>query len=394
VDIRAIHVEQGFFQRLMGAGTIRLSSASSDDYEIEMSGVAKPEEVADLLRGLQENRNMPERPVGPRPARFGKNFASAPISAPQIQQNEPRAMQPAVAGVEGQGVGSRLLALWKWVAELGTGAGSWTFVTARNGWAHLRMAPGKIDPLLKSAAGDGNDVIYRFFQVAAVVLLATAAVGMLTLLWLASWLWCSVPFLAVLVGIALLLVGGKTVERSRAAGGGIAGVGLVMFLFGLPLTALHVSSSLRKQAQDKEIRQANEQVASLVRIAQGDFDKGDFDKAENELQQSLLVAKATDTKAADVLQGKIQTARHEAAVDKANREVREFVRRAEMDFSSDRLEAAEAKLTAALAVQNATETAKAKELLAKIPARRQRQGSRNEKSRAGFARFRASVPLQ
>ena len=170
------------------------------------------------------------------------------------------------------------------------------------------MAPGKIDPLLKSAAGEGNDVIYRFFEVVAVVLLAAAAFGVLVLLWLASWLWCSIPCLTVLFGIALLLVGGKTVEQSRAAGGRIAGVGLVMLLFGLPLTALHVSRWMGKQRQDNEIRQANEQVALLVRIARDDFDKGDLDKAENDLQQVTLVAKATDTQAVGLLQGKIQTA--------------------------------------------------------------------------------------
>ena len=47
-----------------------------------------------------------------------------------------------------------------------------------------------------------------------------------------------------------------------------------------------------------------------------------------------------------------------------------------MDFSSDRLEAAEEKLAAALRVQDATDTAKAKEeLLSKIPVRCQELAS-------------------
>ena len=371
MDIRAIHVQQSFFQRLMGTGTIRLSTASSDDYEIEMSGVTNPDNVAHLLRGLQENPNMPEPAIGSPPAPVGTIIVSSPIPAYQIQQNVPSAAQPTTASLVGQESGGSLRAVANGVTQVGIQAGSWTFATATRGWAHIRTAPGKIAPVLKSAAGEGNDVIYRFFQVLAVVVLAAAAFGVLVLLWLVSWLWCSVPCLAVLFGIALLLVGGKAVERSRATGGGIAGVGLIMLSLGLPLTMVDVSRSVGKQRQEEGIRRANQQVASLVRTAQDDFDKGNLDKAENELQQALLVAKATDTQAVGLLQGRIQTARQEAAVGQANREVREYVTRAEIEFSVGKLEAAEDILTTALAVRSATETANAKELLAKIPARRQ-----------------------
>ena len=116
LDIRAIHVQQSFFQRLMGTGTIRLSTASSDDYEIEMSGVANPEEVANLLRGLQENRNTPEQPIAAPPAPVGAIFVSSPIPASQIQQNVPPAAQPATAGVVGQesgGVCAQLRMGWR-----------------------------------------------------------------------------------------------------------------------------------------------------------------------------------------------------------------------------------------------------------------------------------------
>jgi len=299
----------------------------------------------------------------------GPTENSVPTS--RMQQNAIPTAQPATDSIVDQGSGGSLLAVAKGVVQFGTQAGPWTFATARRGWAHLLMAPGKIDPLLKSTAGEDNVVIYRFFQVVLVVVLVGAVFGVLALLWLASWIWCSVPGLAVLLGIGLLLVGGKTVEQSRAAGGRIAGVGLVMLLLGLPLTLLHVSFSMGDQRQEKEIRQANEQVALLVKTAQDNFDKNDLDKAEHELRQVSLVSKATDTQAAVILQGKIQALRHDAAVNKANRDVREFVKRAEMDLSGGRLEAAEEKLTMALAVQNATETANAKELLAKIPARRQ-----------------------
>jgi hypothetical protein len=111
MDIRAIHVQQSFFQRLMGTGTIRLSTASSDDYEIEISGVAKPDEVANLLRGLQENRNVPEQAIGSSSAPVGSVYATFPIPASQIQQIAPSAVQPATARVVGQESGGILRAV-------------------------------------------------------------------------------------------------------------------------------------------------------------------------------------------------------------------------------------------------------------------------------------------
>jgi hypothetical protein len=162
-----------------------------------------------------------------------------------------------------------------------------------------------------------------------------------------------------------------TIERYRQVPKQHRALGSPPNPFYRPFTGWHISSWTTKQRQEKEIRQANEQVAALVRTAEGDLDKGNLDKAESELQQVTLVAMATDTQAVGLLQGKIQTARQQAAANKANRKVLEFVRLAEADFLAGDLEAAEAKLTTALAVQGATEMAKAKELLAKIPARRQ-----------------------
>ena len=324
-----------------------------------------------MLRGLQGHRNAPERPLGSLAAPMRTAPVSTPMPASEVQSNVPRPVQPIAADAVGYGLGTGLRAVANGIMQVGTEAGPWTLATARRGWTFICMTPRRIDPLLKAAAGEGNDVIYRFFQVVAVVVSVTAVLGMLALTWLASWLWCSVPCLAMLLGIALLLVGGKTVERSRAAGGGIAGVGILMVFLGLPFTGLHISRSLARQHQENEIRQANEQVASLLKIAQESFEKGDLDKAENELQQISLVPKATDTHVADSLQEKIRSARQEAAVRKANREVGEYVRRADMDFSAGSLEAAEEKLAKALAVERATDTAKAHDLLAKIPARRQ-----------------------
>ncbi len=368
-DIRAIHVEQGFFQRLMGTGTVRLSSASSDDYEIQMAGVANPEQVASTLRGLQERRDLPERPMSPAPV--GATFASSPFAASQIQPNVPVTAQPIGAAIAGQPSGEGLRKVGKVVAQVGTQAGPWTVATANRAWTLIRATPKKIDGLLKSTAGEGNDLVYRFFQAAAIGVSALAAFVVLALLWLTSWLWLSVPCLIVLLGLVLLFVGGKSVVRSRAAGGGIAGIGLVMVVLGVPFTGLYFSNYIAKQRQEREARQANEEVASLVRAAQESFDKGELDKAENELQRVPLVVKATDTKAAGLLQEKIRAARQEAAIRKANRDVLELVTQAEMDFSSGRLEAAEEKLSKALSLPLATNTAKARDLLAKVPARRQ-----------------------
>ena len=370
-DIRAIHVEQGFFQRLMGTGTVRLSSASSDDYEIQMAGVANPEQVAATLRGLQERRDLPERLMSPAPAPVGATFASSPFAASQIQPSVPVTAQPVRAAIAGQPSGEGLRKVGKMVAQVGTQAGPWTVATANRAWTFIRATPKKIDGLLKSTAGEGNDLIYRFFQAAAIGVSALAAFVVLALLWLTSWLWLSVPCLIVLLGLVLLFVGGKSVGRSRAAGGGIAGMGLVMVVLGVPFTGLYLSNHIAKQRQEREARQANEEVASLVRAAQESFDKGEMDKAENELQRVPLVVKATDTKAAGLLQDKIRGARQEAAIRKTNRDVSELVRQAEMDFSSGRLEAAEEKLSKALSLPLATDTAKAKDLLAKVPARRQ-----------------------
>lgn len=53
-DIRNIQLQQSFSQRLFGTGTIGISSSGQSGIEILISGIANPEEVVSLLRGLQE----------------------------------------------------------------------------------------------------------------------------------------------------------------------------------------------------------------------------------------------------------------------------------------------------------------------------------------------------
>ncbi len=49
--VRAVEVEQTFFQRLLGIGTLTLSSNGSDDDEIVMRGVPDVKRVAAVIRG-------------------------------------------------------------------------------------------------------------------------------------------------------------------------------------------------------------------------------------------------------------------------------------------------------------------------------------------------------
>ena len=54
------------------------------------------------------------------------------------------------------------------IVQVGTQAGPWTVASANRAWTLVRAAPKKVDDLLKSAAGEDNNLIYRFFQAAAV----------------------------------------------------------------------------------------------------------------------------------------------------------------------------------------------------------------------------------
>jgi membrane protein YdbS with pleckstrin-like domain len=53
-DVRNVQVEQGPVGRMMGTGTVRVSSAGQGGIEIEIAGVEAPEEIRDLLYEQRE----------------------------------------------------------------------------------------------------------------------------------------------------------------------------------------------------------------------------------------------------------------------------------------------------------------------------------------------------
>lgn len=52
-DVRNIQVDQTFLQRLLGTGRVCISSAGQDDIEIDVRGIAEPDEIARLIRERQ-----------------------------------------------------------------------------------------------------------------------------------------------------------------------------------------------------------------------------------------------------------------------------------------------------------------------------------------------------
>lgn len=52
-DIRNIQVSQSVFQRILGVGTIAVSSAGQSEMEIVVAGIPGPQKIADLLRKYQ-----------------------------------------------------------------------------------------------------------------------------------------------------------------------------------------------------------------------------------------------------------------------------------------------------------------------------------------------------
>jgi hypothetical protein len=262
-------------------------------------------------------------------------------------------------------LGRDLRYIGNWIILVGVVVGPLAVRTA--GWVWTR--PRALDQKLRSVAGDGNDLLYRFLQ--ALILTALTVCGILIFLSSTFWLWYSAPFWMLAVGVALLIAGGKKVERSRAIGGGIATLGFAAILLGLPFAALRVSSRAAQQREERETRQANEQVAALVESAQADFDRGDLDRAEGELGQAAMTSKATDKHAAELLQGKIRVARQvaqQAAVREANRLVSDLVADAVDALRNGDIESAESNLAKASAVAGATNKAEADEVRRKLPA--------------------------
>ena len=52
-DIRNIRTHQTLFQRMMGVGTLAVSSSAQDDIEIAVTGLPQPERLAALIRTRQ-----------------------------------------------------------------------------------------------------------------------------------------------------------------------------------------------------------------------------------------------------------------------------------------------------------------------------------------------------
>jgi len=48
-DVRNVQVSQGVFQRMLGVGTIGISSAGQADVEIEVAGMPKPQRIKDII---------------------------------------------------------------------------------------------------------------------------------------------------------------------------------------------------------------------------------------------------------------------------------------------------------------------------------------------------------
>jgi uncharacterized membrane protein YdbT with pleckstrin-like domain len=55
-DIRAVDVEQRFYQRLLGYGTIKFASAGTDRYELAAKGIARPQYARDLVNSLRRKQ--------------------------------------------------------------------------------------------------------------------------------------------------------------------------------------------------------------------------------------------------------------------------------------------------------------------------------------------------
>ncbi len=55
-DIRAVDIEQRFYQRPLGYGDIKFASAGTDRYELSAKGIARPNYVRDLVNSLRRKQ--------------------------------------------------------------------------------------------------------------------------------------------------------------------------------------------------------------------------------------------------------------------------------------------------------------------------------------------------
>ena len=54
--IRAINIRQGIIERILGIGTIEISSAAGEGVEVKFTGIRDPHGVKERVRGLEGER--------------------------------------------------------------------------------------------------------------------------------------------------------------------------------------------------------------------------------------------------------------------------------------------------------------------------------------------------
>ncbi|TWU14504.1 Bacterial membrane flanked domain protein [Symmachiella macrocystis] len=52
-DVRNLQIDQTVLQRILGVGTLAISSSGQDDFEIRAKGIPKPESVVEIIRSYQ-----------------------------------------------------------------------------------------------------------------------------------------------------------------------------------------------------------------------------------------------------------------------------------------------------------------------------------------------------
>ncbi len=60
VDVKQLHTHQTFFQRLLGVGTIEISSAGTGGVEISVSGLPYPERIVEIIHKAQDTEDTSE----------------------------------------------------------------------------------------------------------------------------------------------------------------------------------------------------------------------------------------------------------------------------------------------------------------------------------------------
>lgn len=56
-DIRAVEVDQTFWERLTGIGTVRIASAGSDGWEIDVAGMPNPKKIRRIINEGRHEAN-------------------------------------------------------------------------------------------------------------------------------------------------------------------------------------------------------------------------------------------------------------------------------------------------------------------------------------------------